>query len=238
MGIGWHVQPVRPPPNTASGSTPKASASSTSLQTARSAPTPSSPKKPRASSAVAIATNPTYGRSRSNARASLKQRSNARIFEKYDSPKPSPRPPTSRTTPSRPRSGIRQGPRRPRTTSRSGAATSTTSSSPAHRRSVVRQPSRARRSITAWAVSLTNDEGPGPRHHGSGKPIPAVSIAAGEATGGIHGAVRLGSCAILDCLVSRRETAGGLRAARLRFGLRAPHVGIFPRLQARHVLID
>ena len=69
------------------------------------------------------------------------------------------------------------------------------------------------------------------------EPIPGL-YAAGEATGGIHGAVRLGSCAILDCLVSRRETAGGLRAARLRFGLRAPHVGIFPRLQARHVLID
>lgn len=28
--------------------------------------------------------------------------------------------------------------------------------------------------------------------------------AAGEATGGIHGAVRLGSCAILDCLVNGR----------------------------------
>lgn len=28
--------------------------------------------------------------------------------------------------------------------------------------------------------------------------------AAGEATGGVHGAVRLGSCATLDCLVNGR----------------------------------
>lgn len=36
-----------------------------------------------------------------------------------------------------------------------------------------------------------------------GKPVPGL-YAAGEATGGVHGAVRLGSCAILDCLVNGR----------------------------------
>lgn len=36
-----------------------------------------------------------------------------------------------------------------------------------------------------------------------GKPVPGL-FAAGEATGGLHGAVRLGSCAILDCLVNGR----------------------------------
>lgn len=35
------------------------------------------------------------------------------------------------------------------------------------------------------------------------KPIPGL-FAAGEATSGVHGAVRLGSCAILDCLVNDR----------------------------------
>lgn len=35
------------------------------------------------------------------------------------------------------------------------------------------------------------------------KPIPGL-YAAGEATGGVHGAVRLGSCAVLDCLVNGR----------------------------------
>ena len=35
------------------------------------------------------------------------------------------------------------------------------------------------------------------------EPIPGL-YAAGEATGGVHGAVRLGSCAILDCLVNGR----------------------------------
>ena len=35
------------------------------------------------------------------------------------------------------------------------------------------------------------------------KPIPGL-YAAGEATSGVHGAVRLGSCAILDCLVNGR----------------------------------
>ena len=35
------------------------------------------------------------------------------------------------------------------------------------------------------------------------KPIPGL-FAAGEATGGVHGAVRLGSCAVLDCLVNGR----------------------------------
>lgn len=35
------------------------------------------------------------------------------------------------------------------------------------------------------------------------KPIPGL-YAAGEATGGVHGAVRLGSCATLDCLVNGR----------------------------------
>lgn len=35
------------------------------------------------------------------------------------------------------------------------------------------------------------------------QPIPGL-YAAGEATGGVHGAVRLGSCAVLDCLVNGR----------------------------------
>ena len=42
------------------------------------------------------------------------------------------------------------------------------------------------------------------------KPIPGL-YAAGESTGGVHGAVRLGSCAVLDCLVNGRivgEDAG------------------------------
>ena len=35
------------------------------------------------------------------------------------------------------------------------------------------------------------------------RPIPGL-YAAGEATGGVHGAVRLGSCAVIDCLVNGR----------------------------------
>ena len=42
------------------------------------------------------------------------------------------------------------------------------------------------------ALDCTND-----------KPIPGL-YAAGESTGGVHGAVRLGSCAVLDCLVNGR----------------------------------
>lgn len=42
------------------------------------------------------------------------------------------------------------------------------------------------------ALECTND-----------KPIPGL-YAAGESTGGVHGAVRLGSCAVLDCLVNGR----------------------------------
>ena len=37
----------------------------------------------------------------------------------------------------------------------------------------------------------------------SDKPIGQL-FAAGEATGGVHGAVRLGSCAVTDCLVYGR----------------------------------
>lgn len=37
----------------------------------------------------------------------------------------------------------------------------------------------------------------------SDKPIPGL-YAAGESTGGVHGAVRLGSCAVLDCLANGR----------------------------------
>lgn len=37
----------------------------------------------------------------------------------------------------------------------------------------------------------------------AGSPIPGL-FAAGEATGGVHGAVRLGSCAITDCIVYGR----------------------------------
>ncbi|MDI6616714.1 MAG: FAD-binding protein, partial [Syntrophaceae bacterium] len=36
-----------------------------------------------------------------------------------------------------------------------------------------------------------------------GKPIPGL-YAAGEVAGGVHGAVRLGSCAVVDCLVFGR----------------------------------
>lgn len=35
------------------------------------------------------------------------------------------------------------------------------------------------------------------------KPIPGL-YTAGEVTGGVHGAVRLGSCATLDCLIFGR----------------------------------
>ncbi|NTV75398.1 MAG: FAD-binding protein, partial [Holophaga sp.] len=38
--------------------------------------------------------------------------------------------------------------------------------------------------------------------------------AAGEATGGVHGAVRLGSCAVIDCLVMGR--AAGSNAAKAK----------------------
>jgi flavocytochrome c len=41
------------------------------------------------------------------------------------------------------------------------------------------------------------------------KPIPGL-WAAGEATGGVHGAVRLGSCATLDCLVMGRSIGRGV----------------------------
>ena len=41
------------------------------------------------------------------------------------------------------------------------------------------------------------------------EPIPA----AGEATGGVHGAVRLGSCAITDCIVYGRIAAKSAAAA-------------------------
>lgn len=43
------------------------------------------------------------------------------------------------------------------------------------------------------------------------KPIPGL-FAAGEFVGGIHGAVRIGACAVLDCLVNGRE-AGRAAAA-------------------------
>ena len=43
------------------------------------------------------------------------------------------------------------------------------------------------------------------------KPIPGL-YAAGEATSGVHGAVRMGTNAILDCLVFGRE-AGKAAAA-------------------------
>ena len=43
------------------------------------------------------------------------------------------------------------------------------------------------------------------------EPIPGL-YAAGEATGGVHGAVRLGSVAILDCLVFGR--IAGTKAAK------------------------
>ena len=51
----------------------------------------------------------------------------------------------------------------------------------------------------ARVISITDD-----------RPIPGL-FAAGEATGGVHGAVRLGSCATLDCLVNGR--IAGARAA-------------------------
>lgn len=48
------------------------------------------------------------------------------------------------------------------------------------------------------------------------KPIPGL-YAAGEATGGVHGAVRLGSCAVVDCLVFGR-IAGKNAAAEKTWG--------------------
>ena len=42
------------------------------------------------------------------------------------------------------------------------------------------------------------------------KPIPGL-FAAGEFVGGIHGAVRIGACAVMDCLVNGRE-AGRMAA--------------------------
>jgi flavocytochrome c len=48
-----------------------------------------------------------------------------------------------------------------------------------------------------------------------GKPIPGL-YAAGEVTGGVHGACRLGSCAITECLVFGR--IAGRNAARSREG--------------------
>lgn len=43
------------------------------------------------------------------------------------------------------------------------------------------------------------------------KPIPGL-FAAGEFVGGIHGAVRIGACAVMDCLVNGREA--GMEAAK------------------------
>ena len=72
------------------------------------------------------------------------------------------------------------------------------------------------------------DVAPGPRciipwrhsdkYEGAGyrldrKPIPGL-YAAGEITGGVHGAVRLGSCAVLDCIVFGR-IAGQSAAAKV-----------------------
>lgn len=44
------------------------------------------------------------------------------------------------------------------------------------------------------------------------QPIPGL-YAAGESTGGVHGAVRLGSCAVLDCLVNGRIAGRSASAA-------------------------
>ncbi|HLO66434.1 MAG TPA: flavocytochrome c [Holophaga sp.] len=54
----------------------------------------------------------------------------------------------------------------------------------------------------AEAMDITTDQ-----------PIPGL-YAAGEATGGVHGAVRLGSCAVIDCLVMGR--AAGSNAAKAK----------------------
>ena len=43
------------------------------------------------------------------------------------------------------------------------------------------------------------------------EPIPGL-FAAGEFVGGIHGAVRIGACAVMDCLVNGREA--GMEAAK------------------------
>ena len=40
--------------------------------------------------------------------------------------------------------------------------------------------------------------------HRAGAEAHCAMHAAGESTGGVHGAVRLGSCAVLDCLVNGR----------------------------------
>ena len=45
------------------------------------------------------------------------------------------------------------------------------------------------------------------------EPIPGL-FAAGECVGGIHGAVRIGACAVMDCLVNSRQA--GLSAAKSR----------------------
>ena len=58
------------------------------------------------------------------------------------------------------------------------------------------KPCHEARVLRAWlqarALDISTDE-----------PIPGL-FAAGEATGGVHGAVRLGSCAVTDCLVYGR----------------------------------
>lgn len=84
---------------------------------------------------------------------------------------------------------------------RSGTATSTTISS---RSSTVRGMSAncSPRSITAWAASSRTTTAKCSTCAPTSRS--AISMPPGEATGGVHGAVRLGSVAILDCLVFGR----------------------------------
>lgn len=56
--------------------------------------------------------------------------------------------------------------------------------------------------MQAHAMDIVND-----------KPIPGL-FAAGESTGGVHGAVRLGSCAVTDCIVYGR--IAGQEAAKVK----------------------
>ena len=60
-----------------------------------------------------------------------------------------------------------------------------------------------RRFTTAWAGSSYGYAVRGRSISSTDEPIPGL-FAAGEATGGVHGAVRLGSCAVTDCLVYGR----------------------------------
>ena len=64
-------------------------------------------------------------------------------------------------------------------------------------------PSRRKTLLSLGVLALLTDMQCRVMDISTSKPIPGL-FAAGEATSGVHGAVRLGSCAILDCLVNGR----------------------------------